>query len=174
MRFAFADLKRRVIGIEFRRGIDLELNRAVVRQAAQVGEIGGRRFGGKGLVEPDLEFGMTGRVPMDQLALNLADRGIDDVKRLRDNAARETDQTAPHLKDLAARHAGDIGIGEGGEGQVAVDVGPEGSGNEKQERARAKGFPGDKGEVGHMVGKTGLGFKLAVQFIAVKTDGGFV
>ena len=38
LRFLFADLKRGAIGIELGRGIDLELNGAVVGQAAQVGE----------------------------------------------------------------------------------------------------------------------------------------
>ena len=87
---------------------------------------------------------------MNQLAGNVCRQRVDHVKRLRRDAAREGEQPAARLEDRAAGQGVDVDIVKGGEGEIAVEVGPERRGDkdseaEDQQHARGKGFQG--GEV---------------------------
>jgi hypothetical protein len=110
--------RRVVIG-----GIDQIVDRAVVGQSVQAGEIVHGRIGRQEQVQPNLQLGMAGGTPVDELLLHGGGRGVDDVKRLSSETALKFDEAAAGLQDLAAGQRVQIGRRKCAEGQVGSEVG---------------------------------------------------
>src|ERR1700677_1059323 len=66
---------------------------------------------------------MRRRVPVDELGPHGVRRGVDEVERLRGDAALKLDQASAGLQDLPAGEVVQVDVAEGGEGEVARDVG---------------------------------------------------